>query len=69
MPDPAMGAGRCPADQSQSLVGAQLAAVTLPAGLNMRIINPGDAVTQDFQPGRMNIMLDRNGVITRIDCG
>ncbi|MGP1353844.1 MAG: I78 family peptidase inhibitor [Parasphingopyxis sp.] len=67
--NPRLDAVSCPADGYQSLVGAQLAAVTLPAGLVMRVINPGDAVTQDYRPDRMNVDLDERGVITRVYCG
>ena len=48
----------------QSLVGMPLAAVTLPDGLNHRIIPPGTAVTMDFSPERVNFDLDAKGRIT-----
>lgn len=59
----------CGAPGYPSLVGRRVAAVTLPSGLEMRIIQPGDAVTQDFRAARMNLVVDDQGVITRIYCG
>ncbi len=59
----------CGAEGYQSLVGAKLAAVTMPADLNARIIKPGQAVTLDFRPDRINFELDARGVIRRVYCG
>ena len=59
----------CGAEGYQSLVGSPLAAVTLPASLNSRIIRPGDLVTQDYAEDRINFELDEEGRITRISCG
>ena len=59
----------CGAEGYQSLVGSPLAAVTLPASLNSRIIRPGDLVTQDYAEDRINFELDEQGTITRISCG
>ena len=59
----------CPADAYQSLVGAQLAAVTLPSDLNARIIGPDTAVTMDYRSDRMNIELDESGWIVAVRCG
>lgn len=35
----------------------------------VRFIEPGEAVTQDQQPQRLNLELDDQGVITRVYCG
>ncbi|MFD1341109.1 I78 family peptidase inhibitor [Litorisediminicola beolgyonensis] len=59
----------CRASDYTSLVGAPLAAVTLPAELNTRILPPGSAMTMDYRPERLNIELDEFGVITRLFCG
>ena len=59
----------CGASGYQSLVGAQLAAVTLPADLGARVIGPDDVVTTDFSAERMNIEVDAEGRITRVYCG
>lgn len=48
------------------LVGASIAAVTLPEGV--RVIGPDTIVTQDFRPDRVNIRTDANGVVTSVEC-
>lgn len=58
----------CGATQYASLVGSNFAAVTLPAGANIRIIQPDTAVTQDFSAERLNIITDANGIITSLQC-
>jgi hypothetical protein len=40
---------------------------TIPQGA--RLIRPGDAVTEDFSPTRLNIDLDAAGRILRAWCG
>ena len=66
---PAESADACGATGYASLVGTNIAAVTLPAGLNMRIIGPGDVVTMDLRLDRLNFETDAAGVITRVYCG
>ncbi len=34
-----------------------------------RIIRPGDAVTEEFSPARLNVEVDGRDVITRVWCG
>ena len=63
------GEDACGASGYQALVGAPLAAVTLPADLGARIIREGDAVTMDFNAERMNIEVDAEGRVTRVFCG
>ena len=53
----------------RSLVGAPMAAVTLPDGLSHRIIPPGTAITMDYSADRVNFDLDAGGRITRVWCG
>ena len=36
---------------------------------SVRYIGPGDAVTQDFRPDRLNVELDDQGRIVRLRCG
>ncbi len=59
----------CGAEGYQSLVGQALAAVTLPASLKTRIIQPDDLVTQDYVEERLNIETDTRGTIMRVFCG
>ena len=47
-------------------VGQNIAAVTVPEGV--RTITPDSVVTQDFRPDRLNIILDAQGVIQRLEC-
>lgn len=59
----------CGAVDYQWLVGENLAAVTLPSDLNARIITPGTVITMDYNPRRMNIVVDERGYIIRVYCG
>jgi hypothetical protein len=59
----------CPADEYQGFVGTSIAAVTYPSDLNVRVVEPGMMVTQDYVPERMNIHLDEDGTITKVACG
>ena len=34
-----------------------------------RIIKPGDAVTQDYSPDRINLNVDETGMVTSVTCG
>ncbi len=63
--------GDCGAAGLQSLVGqgdAALAAITFPVDA-VRFIEPGMAVTQDFNPERLNIIYDEAGLIAEVKCG
>ena len=59
----------CGASGYQSLIGRPFAAVSLPAGLDLRVINPGDAVTMDYRDTRLNFELDADGNIAVVRCG
>ena len=61
--------GACGANEYQGLVGQPLAAVTLPAEIDARIIGPDTAVTMDHRPDRLNIALNGSGIIERVYCG
>ncbi|MEM7491111.1 MAG: I78 family peptidase inhibitor [Pseudomonadota bacterium] len=63
------GEDACGAAGYGSLVGTNIAAVSLPASLNHRVIGPDTAVTMDFIAERLNIRVDGDGVITELDCG
>ena len=69
-------AGRdCNADGQQDLVGrpatAELGAEALRRSHSrtLRWIRPGDAVTMDYSPQRLNINLDAQGRVERFNCG
>ena len=59
----------CGASGYRGLIGSPLAAVTLPAGLNARILGPDTAATTDFVPERLNLWVSRSGLIERVYCG
>ena len=59
----------CAAASYAGLVGNSIAAVTLPADLNHRVIGPDTAVTMDFNPERLNINVDAQGTIESLTCG
>ncbi len=64
----APGEDTCGAAQYAGLVGSNIAAVTFPADANIRVIHPGDPVTQDMRPDRLNVLLDASGVIISLEC-
>ena len=66
---PAAADDPCGASGYASLVGANIAAVTLPADLNHRIIRPDTVVTMDFVPERLNIEVTADGIVTDLRCG
>lgn len=35
----------------------------------LRVIRPGDAVTEDFNPTRLNVSLSADGTIAALSCG
>ena len=58
----------CGAAQYRDLVGQNFAAVSLPAGNNIRIIQPDSMVTQDFSAERINMIVGADGIITAFEC-
>jgi hypothetical protein len=44
-----------------------VAASTFPAP--MRVIGPGDPVTMDYLPNRLNVVYDEAGIVTDVYCG
>lgn len=68
-PAPAPDRDLCKASGFQGLVGQPETVVKtmmLPAG--SRLIGPGDAVTMDFRPDRLNIEIGTDRRIARIGC-
>lgn len=66
---PAPDADACNASSLSGLVGQPstvLKTMLLPAGT--RVINPGEPVTMDFRPDRMNIEIGTDGRIAKIGC-
>lgn len=59
----------CGAQGYTSFLGSNIAAATLPADLNDRVIKTGDPVTTDFDPSRLNIETNDDGLIIGLSCG
>jgi len=69
------GDGSCKAESVAWAVGQTATQDTMArvwresgAGL-IRPIAPGQAVTRDFRPDRVNVRIDDDNVITGVDCG
>lgn len=68
MPKPIVTA--CGSTELQGLVGQSARVLeTMRFGVVTRVIRPGEAVTQDYSPGRLNIAVDAREIITRVSCG
>lgn len=59
----------CGAQGYTALLGSSIAAVTLPANLNDRVVHAGDAVTLDYDPTRLNLELNADDMIVGLSCG
>lgn len=65
----------CNAAAAQSLIGQTATqpvgaeAVRVTGARTLRWIRPGDAVTMDFRTDRLNLHIDAQNRITRVDCG
>ena len=75
-PGPApLPTGQCDASRAQGLIGEPasqalaIEAQRLTGGNAVRWIQPGQAVTMDYRPDRINIKLDAQNRVTGITCG
>ena len=62
----------CGARGLQQFVGqprSVVEATTIQGPSAVRVIGPGDAVTEDFVPSRANIRTDASGQVVAVDCG
>lgn len=67
--DPAL-ADTCNMTQYAALIGKPATdAGVPPASATVRIIKPGDQVTMDFSPTRLNVDVDAAGIVTGVRCG
>ena len=53
----------------QQLLGQKISATILPRDLMHRVIGPGQVITLDHNPDRVNFETDNAGVIKRVWCG
>lgn len=64
----------CGASKLARFLGAEASGVMAEIGSivgerNIRTIRPGDAVTMDYRPDRLNVELGEDGRIVRLRCG
>jgi hypothetical protein len=61
----------CQAPAYQGVIGQNIDALDdwLLVQHPYRVIRPGDAVTEDFNPNRLNIRLDGADRVVAVDCG
>lgn len=66
---------RCDADPAQKLVGKKFSATierearSLSGSRHIRTLRPGQVITMEYDPERLNLRLDENDVITTVGCG
>lgn len=74
-PAPAELAGSCDDTQAQWIIGKAPTEKDIEQARTdsksdaVRSLKPGDAATMDFNPNRLNIILDDKGVATSANCG
>lgn len=70
LPPDIMPVDDCGALALQGWIGRPLAelAPQLPPE-RVRVIRPGDAVTMDFSPQRLNVLVDDRAIVTELRCG
>lgn len=59
----------CGADPLKLLIGKSIAAVTMPASQNVRVIGVNTPVTRDYRADRINILINETAIITKVYCG
>lgn len=58
----------CGAAAYSAMIGTPIAAASFPATPQIRVIMPDSAVTEDFRPDRLNVIVDAGGNITALEC-
>lgn len=67
---PATEASNCGAADLQSLIGQpETVLARMRFGTVVRVIHPGEMVTEDYSPSRLNIQIDASGRIAALSCG
>lgn len=59
----------CGLDNYQGFIGQPVAAITYPAGDNVRVVQPGEILSQIYVADRVNLYVDEASVVQRIICG
>ena len=63
------GPETCAKSEFVLLMGTQINAAALPPTLTYRVVWLDDVVTTDFVEGRLEIAVDRSGIVTGLRCG
>ncbi len=72
---PVRGGGRCDASKAQKLIGQARSdklgarALRLSGATAQRWIGPGAMVTMDYRENRINLRVDPDGKVVKVDCG
>jgi hypothetical protein len=64
-----IGGDACGASQYADKIGQSLGSARFPPNSEMRLINPGEMVTQEYIPTRLNVEIDGPGRIVAVTCG
>lgn len=60
----------CTSNTTHQLVGTSISLVnTSQLAQTVRILPPNAMATKDYNPARLNISTDANGIITQVSCG
>ena len=60
----------CTSNATHELVGSSISLVNTSAlAQTVRILPPNGIATMDYNPARLNIFTDANGIITKVSCG
>lgn len=60
----------CTSNANYSLIGSSISLVnTSQLASTVRILPPNAMATMDYNPARLNISTDANGIITNLTCG
>jgi hypothetical protein len=60
----------CTSNATHQLVGSSISLVnTSSLAETVRILPPNGIATMDYNPARLNISTDANGIITQVSCG
>ena len=69
-PTPPAADDYCRARDYQHLIGANVAAVSFPAGANVRVVCTTCPMTRDYRRDRLNVLFDEpTGIIREVRCG
>ncbi|WP_394154667.1 I78 family peptidase inhibitor [Loktanella salsilacus] len=64
-----IGGNACDAAQYAGQVGGPFGDLRYPDDQEVRLINPGEMVTMEFNPDRLNIEIDTAGRVIAVTCG